>query len=133
MSVAHDGPAERLRADELWQAIDSLPDKLRVVIVLANIEGHSVADVGSLLRVPSGTVVSRYQGDELVSSLPYFLALTREEGSGSNMSIGAEVPVLQIAPVVNAEGEPLPGVGRGGPFTYRHVTSAPRSRASSGG
>ncbi len=59
MTVAHDGPAERLRADELWQAIDSLPDKLRVVIVLANIEGHSVADVGSLLGVPSGTVKSR--------------------------------------------------------------------------
>ena len=59
MAVAHDGPVERLRADELWQAIDALPDKLRVVIVLANIEGHSVADVGSLLGVPSGTVKSR--------------------------------------------------------------------------
>ena len=66
-------------------------------------------------------VISRYQGDELVSSLPYLLVLTSEEGSGSNMSIGAEVPVLQIAPVVNADGEPLPGVGRGGPFNYRHV------------
>ena len=58
-AVAHDGQAERLRADELWRAIDSLPNRLRVVIVLANIEGHSVADVGSLLGVPSGTVKSR--------------------------------------------------------------------------
>ena len=58
-TVARDGPVERLRAHELWQAIDSLPDKLRVVIVLANIEGHSVGDVASLLSVPTGTVKSR--------------------------------------------------------------------------
>ena len=58
-TVARDGPVERLRAHELWEAIDSLPDKLRVVIVLANIEGHSVGDVGSLLGVPAGTVKSR--------------------------------------------------------------------------
>ena len=59
IAVAHEGPAERFRADELWQAIDSLPDRLRVVIVLANIEGHSMADVGSLLGVPIGTVKLR--------------------------------------------------------------------------
>ena len=58
MAVRHDGPAERLRATELWRAIDSLPDKLRVVIVLANIEGHNVDDVGALLSVPAGTVKS---------------------------------------------------------------------------
>ena len=57
--VTHDGPAERLRADELWRAVDTLPDKLRVVVVLANIEGHGVDDVGSLLGLPSGTVKSR--------------------------------------------------------------------------
>ena len=66
-------------------------------------------------------IISRYQGDELVSSLPYLLALTSEEGSGSELSIGAEVPVLQIAPIVNPDGNPLPGVGRGGPFEYRQV------------
>ena len=65
-------------------------------------------------------VISRYLGDELVSSLPYLLALTSQEDAVSNMSIGAEVPVLQIAPVVNTDGEPLPGIGRG-PFDYRRV------------
>ena len=49
----------RERAARLWNAIDALPDKLRVVIVLANIEEHDVADVARLLDVPEGTVKSR--------------------------------------------------------------------------
>jgi RNA polymerase sigma-70 factor (ECF subfamily) len=47
------------RADRLWEAIDALPDKLRVAIVLANIEGHDTAEVAALVGVPVGTVKSR--------------------------------------------------------------------------
>lgn len=54
-----DGPSQRLRAQELWQAIDRLPEKHRVVVVLANIEGHGLGDVATLLGVPPGTVKSR--------------------------------------------------------------------------
>jgi RNA polymerase sigma-70 factor (ECF subfamily) len=50
---------ETLRARELWRAIDGLPDKLRLAIVLASIEGHDLAQVASLLRLPIGTVKSR--------------------------------------------------------------------------
>ncbi len=49
-------------ADEraaLWAAIDALPEKLRVVIVLASIEGHDMREVAALLRIPEGTVKSR--------------------------------------------------------------------------
>jgi RNA polymerase sigma-70 factor (ECF subfamily) len=49
----------RERADRLWAAIDALPEKLRVAIVLANIEGHDTAEVAALLGVPAGTVKSR--------------------------------------------------------------------------
>jgi RNA polymerase sigma-70 factor, ECF subfamily len=49
----------RRRAAALWHAIDGLPEKLRLVIVLASIEGHDVAEVASLLRLPEGTVKSR--------------------------------------------------------------------------
>jgi RNA polymerase sigma-70 factor (ECF subfamily) len=49
----------RLRSTELWRAIDALPAKLRIVVVLANIEGHDVREVASLLGVPQGTVKSR--------------------------------------------------------------------------
>src|SRR5690348_102141 len=51
--------AVRERAERLWQAIDMLPEKFRMVIVLASIEGHEVAEVASLLGIPKGTVKSR--------------------------------------------------------------------------
>ena len=49
----------RERAARLWSAIDELPEKLRVALVLANIEEHDVAEVARLLAVPEGTVKSR--------------------------------------------------------------------------
>ena len=49
----------RQRAARLWQAIDALPEKFRVVIVLAAIEEHSVERVAALLKIPPGTVKSR--------------------------------------------------------------------------
>ena len=54
-----DDLVERERATHLWNAIDALPEKLRVVIVLANIEGHDVGEVALLLALPEGTVKSR--------------------------------------------------------------------------
>jgi RNA polymerase sigma-70 factor (ECF subfamily) len=50
---------ERERAEKLWQAIDALPEKLRIVIVMAGIEEHDVRDIATLLRLPEGPVKSR--------------------------------------------------------------------------
>ena len=47
------------RARLLWRAIDGLPEKLRVVVVLAAIEEHDTREVARLLEVPEGTVKSR--------------------------------------------------------------------------
>lgn len=47
------------RADRLWQAIDELSEKLRVVLVLGAIEGYDVREVAMLLELPEGTVKSR--------------------------------------------------------------------------
>ena len=49
----------RDRAAHLWRAIDTLPEKLRVVVVLGAIEGHDVREVARLLELPEGTVKSR--------------------------------------------------------------------------
>jgi RNA polymerase sigma-70 factor (ECF subfamily) len=54
-----DQAVARERAEQLWQAIDGLPEKLHLVIVLAGIEGHDVREVAALLDVPDGTVKSR--------------------------------------------------------------------------
>src|SRR5215203_5092924 len=51
--------SDRERAAHLWEAIDHLPDKLRVAIVLAGIEGHNTREIASLLEIPEGTVRSR--------------------------------------------------------------------------
>lgn len=57
--TAEDVAAGNERSARLWQAIDSLPDKLRIVIVLAAIQGHDVREVAGLLGLPEGTVKSR--------------------------------------------------------------------------
>jgi RNA polymerase sigma-70 factor, ECF subfamily len=49
----------RERAGRLWAAIDALPEKLRIAIVLANIEEHDIGEVARLLDIPEGTVKSR--------------------------------------------------------------------------
>ena len=53
---------EVLRAEERRQvqrAVDDLPDKYRVVVLLYYMEELSVAQIASLLHVPGGTVKSR--------------------------------------------------------------------------
>lgn len=49
----------RERSKHVWLAIDKLPDKLRLVVVLSAIEGHDTREVADLLEVPEGTVKSR--------------------------------------------------------------------------
>ena len=56
---AEDSAIATERAARLWAAIDTLPDKLRIVIVLAAIEEHGLKDVAALVGVPEGTVKSR--------------------------------------------------------------------------
>jgi RNA polymerase sigma-70 factor (ECF subfamily) len=47
------------RAARLWTAIDALPEKLRLVVVLAAVEGYDTREVARLLEIPEGTVKSR--------------------------------------------------------------------------
>jgi RNA polymerase sigma-70 factor, ECF subfamily len=53
--AAASGEFERL----LMDAIDALPGKLRMVMVLAGIEGYDTREAALLLRLPEGTVKSR--------------------------------------------------------------------------
>lgn len=45
--------------ERLWRAIDALPEKLRVVMVLSGIVGYDTREVAALVRRPEGTVKSR--------------------------------------------------------------------------
>jgi RNA polymerase sigma-70 factor, ECF subfamily len=57
--AAMDEMMTRERSAHLWQAIDALPEKLRVVVVLAGIEEQRLDEVARLLDLPEGTVKSR--------------------------------------------------------------------------
>ena len=56
--------AEDLAASSEFQAhfdcaLEALPEKLRLVLLLAAMEGHSLDEVGAMLGLPIGTVKSR--------------------------------------------------------------------------
>ena len=58
-STVTDDGVKSERAALLWEAIDTLPEKLRITIVLSAIDGHDIAEVARLLGLPEGTVKSR--------------------------------------------------------------------------
>lgn len=45
--------------NELYLAIQKLPEPIRITIVLYYVEGYSVGEAGKILGIPSGTVKSR--------------------------------------------------------------------------
>lgn len=57
--TVEDDALEREQKTRLWQAVDALPERLRLVIVLSVIDGHSVKDVATLAGIAEGTVKSR--------------------------------------------------------------------------
>jgi RNA polymerase sigma-70 factor (ECF subfamily) len=64
LETAGDPTAEDMAAasefgERLWRAIDALPEPLRIVTVLAGIEGHKMGEIAALLELPEGTVKSR--------------------------------------------------------------------------
>ena len=56
---AEDATARAELRARVGEAVDELPEKLRVVTVLAAIQEHDVASVARLLDLPEGTVKSR--------------------------------------------------------------------------
>jgi RNA polymerase sigma-70 factor (ECF subfamily) len=58
-ATAEQVASEAQRSERLWRAIDELPEKLRIVIVLCALRGHDVQEVATLLGIPEGTVKSR--------------------------------------------------------------------------
>ncbi len=45
--------------DHLERALEELPDKLRLVLLLSAMEGYTIDEVAAMLGVPAGTVKSR--------------------------------------------------------------------------
>ena len=56
---AHMHPVRNIQLREVETAIDALPEKLRIVVLLCAVEEMSASDVATVLRIPVGTVRSR--------------------------------------------------------------------------
>ena len=57
--TAEDIAASNEFGRRLYEAMESLPKKSRLVLLLASIDGHSLEEVAEVLRLPLGTVKSR--------------------------------------------------------------------------
>jgi len=55
---------------EIGEAIDSLPQKIRLVVIMFYIEDYSIDDIKRVLNIPEGTVKSRlYKGRKILKEL----------------------------------------------------------------
>lgn len=52
-------PVEGQFGDEVTKALMQLPEDFRVLIILADVEGHSYKEISAILRLPVGTIRSR--------------------------------------------------------------------------
>ena len=76
-------------------------------------------------------VISRYQGDKKVSSLPYALTVNApnsvwtssvEAAPLTQLRMGGQVPLPTMAPVLGPDGKPMPGLPTGGgPVQYKDI------------
>jgi RNA polymerase sigma-70 factor, ECF subfamily len=58
-ATVEDLAASRQFQERLERAMDDLPEKLRMVLVLAGVQGYDTREVAALLALPEGTVKSR--------------------------------------------------------------------------
>jgi len=59
--------ASALMDDDVNRAIESLPEKYRIPILLCDVEEFSYAEIADILKIPIGTVMSRlYRGRRLL-------------------------------------------------------------------
>jgi len=68
-----------LLSDDVLNALDTLPEEFRTVVVLCDIEGLSYKEIADVTACPVGTVMSRlYRGRRLLEQLLYNTA--KEQG-----------------------------------------------------
>jgi RNA polymerase sigma-70 factor (ECF subfamily) len=58
-SSAEEQLLEGLVEEDIKQAVESLPENFRMVVLLADLEGFSYREIADILEIPIGTVMSR--------------------------------------------------------------------------
>ncbi len=76
---------------------------------------------GPLIPLKVQIVMSRYDGDKKISSLPYALSVNANDRTPSILRMGAQVPVPQMNAPEAPAGQPNPWVG---PYVYKDIGTA---------
>jgi len=80
--------------------------------------------LGALVPLKVQLVISRYQGDKKISSVPYTMSVNATDvGSPPDMSrlrMGVQVAVPVMAPPTS-DGKPVPGAVQAGPVQYKDL------------
>ena len=85
---------------------------------------------GRVVPLDIEIVISRYQGEKKVSSLPYALTVNApyqyvgqlDSAPLTQLRMGGQVPLPTMAPVLGPDGKPMPGLPQGGgPVQYKDV------------
>ncbi len=83
---------------DISQALDELPEQYKEVVLLADIEGLSYAEIAEMLEIPSGTVMSRlHRGRKALQKALWDYAVTHN-------LVGAEQ--IELAQAAIHSGEP---------------------------
>lgn len=87
---------------------------------------EELAKAAEVIPVDVEVVISRYQGDKKVSSLPYALTVNAAhyEVRAQHRTIlrmGGQVPVPVMAPALGPDGQPITGITGGGPVQYKDI------------
>jgi hypothetical protein len=95
----------------------------------ARLEREFVQKRDRIIPLDVEIVISRYQGDKKVSSLPYSLTVNAPWQNSVNLNLapltqlrmGGQVPLPTTAPALGPDGKPVSGITGGGPVQYKDV------------
>jgi RNA polymerase sigma-70 factor (ECF subfamily) len=148
-----DPNAAAARAEQrrrITQALDTLPEHHRAIIMLSDLEGLSYREIADVLSIPIGTVMSRLHNARkkaraalgpllvvLAALITLVAAAVPAHAQGQTVRFGARVLLASDTPPASAPGTPLPMDERLEAFLpklrqlfkYREYTSLERHRA----
>lgn len=82
---------EGLLEEDIKRAVEELPEKFRIPVLLADLEGFSYKEIAEILDIPIGTVMSRlHRGRKALEKMLYEFAVSRR--------LADPVPVPEPAP-----------------------------------
>jgi len=103
---AEDQLMDLLTESEVKEAIEALPDKFRLPVLLADIEGFSYKEIAEIVDIPIGTVMSRlHRGRKaLQKSLWEFAAARRLLPDAETTEVGGSAATRSVVPQSSSTG-----------------------------